>query len=136
MDLFASNTSTHEAYIRATLEAKSNYCLFSRSEQVGRPNDPDTWHSVDAPMHILSGGHIVPGSHGVLHNDKGRRSWHQPRSIKITAPMPVLYFGHKRVLVGKWHFVELSEVEMRHWVETKWRPLLGYMPTKVQLLNN
>jgi len=37
--------------------------------------------------------------------------------------------------VGKSHFVELTEVEMRSWAETKWRSLLCYMPMVVRLLS-
>jgi len=37
--------------------------------------------------------------------------------------------------MGKWHFTNLSEVEMRIWVDTKWKSLLGYMPTVVRLLS-
>lgn len=71
MDLFASDTLAHEAYIRATLEAKSNYCLFFGLEQVGHPNDPDAWRSVDALMHIPGGGHIVPDLMGYYTMTKG-----------------------------------------------------------------
>lgn len=89
--------------------------------------------------------HATPDLHGVDHAEIGQSTQCQQHSIKITSPTPALVFGHdvlidhitslqKRDLVGRWHFADLSEAEMRIWVDTKWKPMLGYMPTVVKLL--
>lgn len=36
--------------------------------------------------------------------------------------------------MGKWYFAEIEEAEMRNWVATKWKSLLGYIPTLVRLM--
>lgn len=37
-------------------------------------------------------------------------------------------------LVGRWHFPEMDDTKMRHWVELQWKPLIDYTPIVARLL--
>lgn len=30
--------------------------------------------------------------------------------------------------MGRWHFLEMDDAEMRKWLEVQWKPLIGYTP--------
>lgn len=41
-----------------------------------------------------------------------------------------------RALIGKWHFPDMSDEQMRAWLSARWNPLLGYTPTIVRLMRD
>ena len=82
--------------------------------------------------HLADGGHASYDCHRACYDGGVRCGSKKHHAIKITTLGPFLSFSHdvlinkvsslqKRALVGKWHFVEVGEGEMRSWVETKWK---------------
>lgn len=119
-DPFESDTSAHEAFIRATLVAETNYHSFIGMERVEGPTDQHAWCPGDDPIDLIDGRHDSHDSQGAHHGGGDKCGSHKQHSIKITTSTPFLYFGHdvlidrvtslqKRALVAKWHFVEVAK---------------------------
>lgn len=137
LDPFAFDTSAHEVFIWATLDVESQHKIYSRSQRGEGTTISHARRPTVDPINFPDGRHATLASHEARHVGGDKRGRHKHHAIKITTLTPFLSFGHdvlidrvislqKRALVGKWHFVELGEGEMRNWVETKWKLLLGY----------
>jgi len=106
MDPFASNTSTHEAFIRAMLEAESCHHTFFGSMWGMGPLDSHARLPRDGQNHWKDGGHATYDSHATCCAGVVRRGGNKQCVIKITTLTPFLCFG-------KWYFGDVDEAEMR-----------------------
>jgi len=91
---------------------------------------------------MLDGDHVSLLSQGGEHASWGQRSKHKHHFIKTTTPQPTFSLDNvvlidkltslqKHALVGRWYFSDVSNPNMRDWVDKKWKSMLGYMPTVV-----
>lgn len=92
MDPFASDTSAHESFIHATLEAETNHKLFSGSKLEGGLNGTDFRHSVDVTGVALGGAHENFHPHGEICGYRNIRS-REKHTINISSLAPTLRFG-------------------------------------------
>lgn len=135
-----------QALIQATIEAES------ARENVSHGN---SWHATVEEM-LLPEFREPDLAHlkiGVDLSRKGRSQVHaqhfnKSRNPVKTVPPPkaismVSATLTERIdslqkwgLIGKWHFSEMAEEDMRKWLANKWTPLIGYIPVISRLMKD
>lgn len=139
-----SNSSANKALIRAAMDTES-LLHFVDSRKWGGPRSLDMWCNILGEASPTSGFHVSHASQGGDQVAWGRHSKNKQRSIKMTSPPPTLSLENvvlidritsldKQASVGRWHFADFSDSNMRDWVGKRWKTMLGYMLTVVGLL--
>lgn len=75
------------------------------------------------------------------------RHKHNHHPAKNTPPPPTINLDsvsladriaslQSRALIGKWHFPDMEDDQMRTWLGSIWRPLIGYVPIIVRLMKD
>jgi len=78
------------------------------------------------------------GSRKVNNQQKHVKTSLPPQALRIDIPKldERIECLQNKALIGKWHFPEMTDCDMRNWLASFWKPILGYIPIISSLMKD